>query len=73
MALLTKNRKLLEKLAMGLIEREVVEGSELDALLGIKPPKPPKASPPKEGSAQSGPTPSAPAPILGVLPSPNPA
>jgi cell division protease FtsH len=71
--LLTKNRKLLEKLAKILLEREVVEGHELDALLGIKPPKA-KPSPPQADAAKGGPTPSAPAPVIGgPLPSPNPA
>jgi hypothetical protein len=45
----------------------------LDALIGIKPPKPPKSTPPK-AEAQGGATPSAaPSSIGGVLPSPNPA
>ena len=72
MALLTKNRKLLEKLAKILLEREVVEGHELDALLGIKPPKPPKDAP-KADPAGGGPAPTAPAVIGGPLASPNPA
>jgi cell division protease FtsH len=78
MAILTKNRKYLEKLAKILLEREVVEGTELDSLLGIKPPKAPKA--PKAGGnaasadAEGGPTPSAPAPVVGgPIASPNPA
>jgi cell division protease FtsH len=72
--LLTKNRKLLEKLTKALLEREVVEGHELDALLGIKASKPPKAGPPKTDTPSGGPTPSIPVPVLGgVLPAPNPA
>ena len=45
LAILGKNRKVLEKLAAVLLEKEVVEGTELDAMLGIKPAKPlaPKA------------------------------
>ncbi len=43
MALLTKNRKLLEKLAKILLEKEMVEGYELDQLLGLKTPPPPKS------------------------------
>ena len=35
--LLTKNRKVLTKLAEILLEKEVVEGYELDKLLGLKP------------------------------------
>ncbi len=47
--LLTKNRKVLDKLAKILLEKEVVEGFELDALLlGLKTPKPP------EGPQQPG-------------------
>jgi len=44
-ALLKKNRKVLDKLAAILLEREVVEGYELDALLGLKPKDDGKAGP----------------------------
>jgi hypothetical protein len=73
MALLTKNRKLLEKLAKILLEKEVVEGHELDALLGIKPPKASKAPKSADPAKGGGPTPTAPAVIGGGLPQPNPA
>jgi cell division protease FtsH len=62
MTLLTKNRKLLEKLAKILLEKEMVEGYELDQLLGLKTP-PPKPKAPVKGS-QGGPTPTASAPVV---------
>jgi cell division protease FtsH len=37
-AILSKNKKMLVKLAETLLEKETVEGSQLDALLGIKRP-----------------------------------
>ena len=70
LALLTKNRKILVKLAEILLEKEVVEGYELDALLGIKPPKPPKV-PSSSGSpakADQGPRPTAGAPVTAPTP-----
>jgi cell division protease FtsH len=45
LAILTKNRKVLEKLAGVLLEKEVVEGAELDAMLGIKAPPAVKQAP----------------------------
>jgi cell division protease FtsH len=71
-AILTKHRKTLDKLSKVLLEKEVVEGWELDAMLGIKPAKKPKAEPPAAPSAKSddGPRPSASAPIT---PAPSPA
>jgi cell division protease FtsH len=41
--ILSQNKKLLEKLATTLLEREIIEGGELDKLLGL---------PPKEGKTQ---------------------
>ncbi len=71
-ALLRKNRRLLEKLTRALLDREVVEGHELDALIGIKPPKAPRA--PKADKPEGGAAPSAPSAVIdGVLPAPNPA
>jgi cell division protease FtsH len=68
-AILTKNRKTLEKLTKILLEKEVVEGWELDEMLGLKPAKPTKMAtrPPQSGG---GPRPSAAAP---VTPTPSPA
>ncbi len=43
-ALLTKNRKSLVKLAETLLEKEIIEGSDLDSLLGLKRLKPAKAA-----------------------------
>jgi cell division protease FtsH len=70
--LLKKHRKVLDKLAQILLEKEVVEGYELDALLGLKPkdegkPKAPKTPPsrsaaPAEDKSGGGPAP-VPAPV----------
>jgi cell division protease FtsH len=73
MSLLTKNRKLLEKLAKILLEKEMVEGYELDQLLGLKTPAP-KPKPAPKGDQGKGPTPSASAPIvIPPLANPRPA
>ncbi len=71
-AILTKHRKVLDKLAKILLEREVVEGWELDELLGIKPAKKPKAPvvPSAPVASDGGSRPSASAP---VTPAPSPA
>jgi cell division protease FtsH len=69
LALLTKNRKVLEKLAKTLLEKEVVEGYELDALLGIKTPKAPK---PTSGFKKNDGNPPA-VPGTVVAPDPTPA
>ena len=72
MVLLTKNRKLLEKLAKILLDKEMVEGYELDQLLGLKTPVvKPKATPKGD---QKGPTPTASAPVvIPPLANPTPA
>ena len=68
--LLTKNRKVLDKLAKILLDKEVVEGFELDALLGLKTPKAPKAGP----TASAKPDASGTRPVTPViLPTPQPA
>jgi cell division protease FtsH len=67
LALLKKNRKVLDKLSAILLEREVVEGWELDELLGIKPAKKSAPSaPPKAGG--NGPRPTASAPVIAPSP-----
>jgi cell division protease FtsH len=72
-ALLAKNRKVLEKLAKILLEKEVVEGYELDQLLGLKTP-PPKPKPGAKDGEDKGSKPSASAPIvIAPLPTPRPA
>ena len=71
--LLTKNRKLLEKLAKILLEKEMVEGYELDQLLGLKTPAP-KPKPTAKGDEGKGPKPTASAPVvIAPLINPTPA
>ncbi len=66
--ILGKNRKVLDKLAKILLEKEVVEGYELDELLGLKPKDgPPKA---KSGKSSTGGTTGAAA--TAVTPKPKP-
>jgi cell division protease FtsH len=67
LSLLRKNRKVLDKLAHILLEKEVVEGWELDEMLGLKTPKKPKAGP--VATKGGGPRPTVSAP----LPAPSPA
>jgi cell division protease FtsH len=67
--LLTANKKKLDLLAKTLLEKEVIEGDELDALLGIKSTRKPKAPiVPVVGGDGSGPTASA--PLINPAPSP---
>jgi cell division protease FtsH len=79
MSLLKKNRKVLDKLSAILLEREVVEGWELDALLGIKPKDDNKSSKAKPGKPDGGAAASASKPKPeggasgGAIPSPVPA
>jgi cell division protease FtsH len=78
-ALLTKHKKKLETLAKALLEREVIEGEDLDSLLGLKPSKPkPAPAPLKKDDGNGGPTPTAGATIAlkpprGGMPAPSPA
>jgi cell division protease FtsH len=68
-AVLSKHRKKLELLAKTLLEREIIEGDELDALLGMKSPrKPTPPAAPSTPRGDSGSRPSASAPV--VAPSP---
>ncbi|HXC63267.1 MAG TPA: ATP-dependent zinc metalloprotease FtsH, partial [bacterium] len=67
--LLTANKKKLDLLAKTLLEKEVIEGDELDALLGIKSTRKPKTPiVPVVGGDGSGPTASA--PLINPAPSP---
>jgi ATP-dependent Zn protease len=68
--LLTANKKKLDLLAKTLLEKEVIEGDELDALLGIKSTRKPKA-PIVTVVGGDGPTkPTATAPLINPAPSP---
>jgi len=69
--LLTANKKKLDLLAKTLLEKEVIEGDELDALLGIKSPRKPKTPPIVPVVGGDGPTkPTATAPLINPAPSP---
>jgi cell division protease FtsH len=70
-AILAKHRKVLDKLAAILLEKEVVEGAELDALLGIKPAPAPKPQAPVVVRGNDG-TPRPPT-VVAPLTEPTPA
>ena len=70
-AILAKHRKVLDKLAAILLEKEVVEGAELDALLGIKPAPAPKPQAPVVARGNDG-TPRPPT-VVAPLTEPTPA
>ncbi len=74
-ALLTKHKKKLDILAKTLLEREIIEGDELDELLGLPKakPKPAKATPSASGKGGDGPAPTASAPLGLPLIGPRPA